>query len=668
MDGYTLVNGDRLLIKNEATTANNGIYTWATGGTVLTRATDFDTAAEMASGDFTFVTNGTLYAGTGWVQTNPVAVVGTSPVTWAQFSGTGTYTAGTGLTLTGTQFSLTNPVAVTLGGTGLAIGTSGGVPYFSGTTAMASSALLANNAIMLGGGAGAAPKTTTTGTGVVTALGVNTGSAGAVVLFNGALGTPSSGTVTNLTGTASININGTVGATTANSGAFTTLGFTGALTGGTAAWAIGTNQIIKDTSGNVGIGVTPSSKFHVLSGTSAGDGTRLSATSGGTTAYPLDITTPNTGAQTIYVRFGSGTNNTNGGSFIAANLPSLNESRLIFGSNSVQNIAVEGVGWLNIGLNNVTGSARSATAPLRLYTGTATYTDNTTAASGFGYNAASIAIGRATLGAANASVTYDNTASLYIDGPLIAGTNVTLTNAYSLRIAAGDSLLGERIGVGTVPDAAVHAFGNGGAGGAALKLGQVNLLATAEEGAIEFVSTVFYADIAASTRAAVVSEQVVVLNTAYTLTSQTAAQKLFNATATGAVTLPVGNYFFECFYSLSAMSATSGSFGFALGGTATFTQRWMSTAQKGTATLATATATQSTSSTAANTTIATASVNTVGYAFIKGYVNVTATGTIIPQVSLGIAAAAVVGVGSYFKLYAVSATGGVTNISIGNWS
>lgn len=56
--------------------------------------------------------------------------------------------------------------------------------------------------------------TITFGTGVLTALGVNVGSAGAPVLFNGALGTPSSGTVTNLTGTASININGTVGATT----------------------------------------------------------------------------------------------------------------------------------------------------------------------------------------------------------------------------------------------------------------------------------------------------------------------------------------------------------------------------------------------------------------------------------------------------------------------
>jgi hypothetical protein len=119
LDGYTLLNGDRVLVKNEATQANNGIYTWATGGTVLTRATDFDTAAEMASGDFTFVVNGTLYANTGWVQTDPVTTVGTSPVVWVQFSGAGAYTAGTGLTLSGTQFSITN-TAVTSGSYGSA--------------------------------------------------------------------------------------------------------------------------------------------------------------------------------------------------------------------------------------------------------------------------------------------------------------------------------------------------------------------------------------------------------------------------------------------------------------------------------------------------------------------------------------------------------------------
>lgn len=85
-------------------------------------------------------------------------------------------------------------------------GTSGGIPYFSSTSTWASSALLASNAIMLGGGAGNPPTTTTTGTGVVTALGVNVGTAGAFVVNGGALGTPSSGTGTNITGIPAGNI------------------------------------------------------------------------------------------------------------------------------------------------------------------------------------------------------------------------------------------------------------------------------------------------------------------------------------------------------------------------------------------------------------------------------------------------------------------------------
>jgi len=79
-------------------------------------------------------------------------------------------------------------------------GTSGGIPYFTSATAWATSAALAANAIVLGGGAGAAPATTTTGTGVVTALGVNTGTAGAFVVNGGALGTPLTGTLSNATG------------------------------------------------------------------------------------------------------------------------------------------------------------------------------------------------------------------------------------------------------------------------------------------------------------------------------------------------------------------------------------------------------------------------------------------------------------------------------------
>jgi len=79
-------------------------------------------------------------------------------------------------------------------------GTSGGIVYFSSATTWASSGVLAANALVIGGGAGVAPSTITTGTGVVTALGVAVGSAGAFVVNGGALGTPSSGTLTNATG------------------------------------------------------------------------------------------------------------------------------------------------------------------------------------------------------------------------------------------------------------------------------------------------------------------------------------------------------------------------------------------------------------------------------------------------------------------------------------
>lgn len=106
IDGHTLNNGDRVLVKNQTPAARNGIYTWATGGTILTRATDFDTGAEIAGGDFVFVENGNLYNNTGWVQTEEVVVVGTDPLVWQQFAGAGTYTAGSGLALVGNEFSL----------------------------------------------------------------------------------------------------------------------------------------------------------------------------------------------------------------------------------------------------------------------------------------------------------------------------------------------------------------------------------------------------------------------------------------------------------------------------------------------------------------------------------------------------------------------------------
>ena len=105
LDGVTLATGNRILVKNQTTTSENGIYVVQASGQP-SRATDFDTAAEVDSGDFVFVYSGTVNGSTGWVQTNQPATIGTDPIVFTQFSGAGTYTAGNGLTLTGTVFSI----------------------------------------------------------------------------------------------------------------------------------------------------------------------------------------------------------------------------------------------------------------------------------------------------------------------------------------------------------------------------------------------------------------------------------------------------------------------------------------------------------------------------------------------------------------------------------
>ena len=112
VDGETITTlGTRVLVKNE-TAGNapyNGIYTLTTAGGVstafvLTRSLDMNIAAEF-DGAFTFISTGATQADTGFVQTAPVTVVGTSPVVWTQFSGGGQYQAANGIALNGTLFT-----------------------------------------------------------------------------------------------------------------------------------------------------------------------------------------------------------------------------------------------------------------------------------------------------------------------------------------------------------------------------------------------------------------------------------------------------------------------------------------------------------------------------------------------------------------------------------
>jgi len=106
VDGVTLVTGDRILIKDQATGSENGIYTVNSSG-APTRATDFDSNAEVTSGAFTFVEEGTVNGDGGFVlTTNDPITVGTTSLTFVQFSGAGQITAGTGLSKSGNTLNV----------------------------------------------------------------------------------------------------------------------------------------------------------------------------------------------------------------------------------------------------------------------------------------------------------------------------------------------------------------------------------------------------------------------------------------------------------------------------------------------------------------------------------------------------------------------------------
>jgi hypothetical protein len=130
--------------------------------------------------------------------------------------------------------------------------------------------------------------------------------------------------------------------------------------------------------------------------------------------------------------------------------------------------------------------------------------------------------------------------------------------------------------------------------------------------------------------------------------------------------LALGTYEFECAFSLSSMSVSNSIFGFAFAGTAILTQGWDSVASNGSALSSTATAPYQTFNTTANVALTGgAPTSGLGYAKITGIIRVTTAGTIIPSVSLNTAAAAVVAVGSYFKICQIGTQSATT---VGNWS
>lgn len=105
VDGVTLVTGDRILIKNQTTGSENGIYTVNASG-APSRATDADTGAEILQAAV-WVQEGTINADSGWVcTTNAPITIGSTSLAFSQFNGGSSYTAGAGLTLSGNQFNV----------------------------------------------------------------------------------------------------------------------------------------------------------------------------------------------------------------------------------------------------------------------------------------------------------------------------------------------------------------------------------------------------------------------------------------------------------------------------------------------------------------------------------------------------------------------------------
>lgn len=219
IDGVSVIAGDRVLVKNQSTASANGIYVVAAGS--WSRSDDANTSAEVTSGMFTFVSEGTANDNAGFVlTTNDPIVLDTTNLTFAQFSGAGSIDAGDGLTKTGNTLN--------------AVGTTDRISVSSDAIDIAStyagqSTITTVGTIAAGTWNGTAIAVANGGTGATTLTGFLVGNGTSAVTASATIaGTAITGNISgnaaNVTGTVAI-ANGGTGATTA-AGAKTNLGFT----------------------------------------------------------------------------------------------------------------------------------------------------------------------------------------------------------------------------------------------------------------------------------------------------------------------------------------------------------------------------------------------------------------------------------------------------------
>ena len=215
IDGVALVAGDRVLVKDQTTGSQNGIYVVAAGA--WTRTSDADTSAEVTPGMFTFVEEGTINADSGWVLTTNAAItLNTTALSFTQFSGAGSISAGAGLTKTGNSLDVGAGTGIQVNADDIALATSNVLSLFN----------LATNGIVARTAANTVTARTITGTANRVTVTNGDGVAGNPTLdiaatYVGQTSITTLGTITEGTwnGTTIAVANGGTGATTLTSGA-----------------------------------------------------------------------------------------------------------------------------------------------------------------------------------------------------------------------------------------------------------------------------------------------------------------------------------------------------------------------------------------------------------------------------------------------------------------
>lgn len=198
IDGVTPSIADRILIKNQVSTFQNGIYVVTTVGSVgaafvLTRSVDYNQSTDIDLGDQVFTTAGATLANTTWTQNGTEdPVIGTDPITFAQTAGPGSYTAGNGIAITGTSIAIDTSVTVdkntaqTLTNKDLTSGTNI-FPTFNQNTTGSAATLTTPRAIGIGGSTGL----TATGVNFDGSAAINPALTGTLIVANGGTGATS---------------------------------------------------------------------------------------------------------------------------------------------------------------------------------------------------------------------------------------------------------------------------------------------------------------------------------------------------------------------------------------------------------------------------------------------------------------------------------------------